>query len=149
MNRYLVAVMLSCCALLLAGAAPLRDFPPNTAFYVCVQEPGAETRIAVSGPQARKLNRHLDDWTQGQVKNAIRGVIAQRGGNLAEPLEVRFEPEQSMSRRRKEPGSWGDDKSGKCYDCRCAEAMFDAQKQFKGCSVAACNGCMVCHEVSC
>jgi hypothetical protein len=111
--------------------------PSGVAFHVCVQEQDGVSYISVLGPK-QTLTPMPTEHIKTQVRNALKFH------DLASDALVLFpgEPEKV----RKGPGAWDEPRSSKgyCRRCVCAEALYNSNKQFSGCSVTTCDGCQVC-----
>jgi hypothetical protein len=69
------------------------------------------------------------------IQSAIHGLGQQRNNPdmLAASNFIRYQPEPPAD----PPPVTG-------YDCQCATAMYSSGKQFVGCMVGGCDGCMIC-----
>jgi len=97
-----------------------------------------------------------DDWTKGQIHNAIVFASMQRHGNpkwalWADhicyvdprlPPTSPIEPEPVRIPVSPAPG-WDDPGSPTLY-CTCADPVYDSGKRLLGCMATGCGGCMIC-----
>jgi len=113
--------------------APTVDPPTLYELHVCID--GNCVAFMSDEPASSYPSTRLREW----VGNAIAGVrqagTVQFADHLPAPEPTRI-PQPVL-------GDWGDDPAP-LYTCTCAVAMYSESRQFLGCTLPGCDGCLIC-----
>lgn len=128
-------------------------------FVVDIRDGEHRAVIEVAAPP-QVPNVIPDDWTRGQIHNAIVYASMRKEGNpkwalwadhvcYVDPRTATTSPIQPEPTRIPQPvpGGTFDDPEVPTLYCICASPVYSETKQLLGCMANGCAGCMICSTV--
>lgn len=154
MKRSIVLSCLFVLAAVVVSAAPTRGhypvskMPTRLVVEIVDSEHHAVVEVAAP-PQVPAILP--DEWTRGQIHNAIFFASMQRGGNPRWAqwadhvcyVDPRASVQLEATRIPTPSQPWWDEPGPTLY-CTCASPVYSSNKQLLGCMATGCGGCMIC-----